>query len=97
MDNNRHLDETHEIAFNEFEKDINCIVLVECGGFKANNTNHIPCIVEVNPVKELHEIGLFPEMFAIHLPKAYMDSLEKLDQGHQNGLGANENDSRGDT
>jgi hypothetical protein len=38
-------------------------------------------IVQVNPVKELNEIGLFPEMFAIHLPKAYMDSLEKLNQG----------------
>jgi hypothetical protein len=52
----------------------------------------------VNPDKELHEIGLFPEMFAIHLPKAYMDSLEKLDQGqtHETGLG-NENDIRGDT
>ena len=37
-------------------------------------------IVEVNPVKELYEIGLFPDMFAIHLPKAYLDTLDKLDQ-----------------
>ncbi len=67
---------------------------VECGGFKVKEYEPHP-IVEVNPVKELHEIGLFPEMFAIHLPKAYMDSLEKLDQGHQIGLG-NDNDIHGD-
>ena len=39
-------------------------------------------IVEVDPVKELYEIGLFSDMFAIHLPKAYLDSLDKLDKRH---------------
>jgi len=39
-------------------------------------------IVEVDPVKELYEIGLFPDMFAIHLPKSYLDSLDKLDKRH---------------
>lgn len=39
-------------------------------------------IVEVDPVQELKEIGLFPDMFAIHLPNAYIASLEKLDRHH---------------
>jgi hypothetical protein len=40
-------------------------------------------IVEVDPVQELYEIGLFPDMFAIHLPKAYLDTLEALDHHHE--------------
>jgi hypothetical protein len=39
-------------------------------------------IVEVDPTQDLNEIGLFPDMFAIHLPKSYLDSLDKLDR-HQ--------------
>jgi predicted lipase len=39
-------------------------------------------IVEVDPTQDLNEIGLFPDMFAIHLPTSYLDSLDKLDR-HQ--------------
>jgi pimeloyl-ACP methyl ester carboxylesterase len=91
--NNSHLDDTNKMETSEFEKD-----KLYCAGrvwwLQSKEYEPHP-IVEVKPVKELHEIGLCPELFAIHLPKAYMDSLEKLDQGHQIGLGS-DNDICGD-
>ena len=37
-------------------------------------------IVEIDPVQELDKIELFPGLFAVHLPRSYLDTLAKLDE-----------------
>jgi hypothetical protein len=75
MGNNSHLDDTNKMETSEFEKE-----KLYCAGrvwwLQSKEYEPHP-IVEVNPVKELHEIGLFPEMFAISSSKSLHGFLGK--------------------